>query len=228
MTLKLRRRRARPHDFQGDSLTFWCFSESGITAADSPLIFLQDSDENGTPAVKLVEGDNQIAAGKWVQVKLSFASFSLAIYNSTAERRFNYHDLSRIVFMQGLDDDREHTLYLDDFQIRDWPVGDTAAPTAPGAVTVQGFERHLDISWQPSTAPDLLAYRIYRSWDGHTFTPVGTQQGSRTRGGDFIDAPGRPASYRVPALNLAGNESPPSPATQGRPRTLTDDELVSM
>src|ERR1700722_9215594 len=89
MTLKLRRRRARPHDFRGDSLTFWCFSESDITAADSPLIYLQDSAENGTPAVKLVEGDNQIAAGKWVQVKLSFASFSLAIYNSTAERSFN-------------------------------------------------------------------------------------------------------------------------------------------
>jgi hypothetical protein len=228
MTLKLRRRRARPHDFQGDSLTFWCFSESGITAADSPLIYLQDSAENGTPAIKLVEDESPIAAGKWVQVKLSFASFANANFNSTAERRFNYHDLSRIVFMQGLDDDREHTLYLDDFQIRDWPVGDTAAPPAPGAVTVQGFERHLDISWQPSSAFDLLAYRIYRSWDGKTFAPVGTQQGTRTRWVDFIETRDRQAYYRVTALDLAGNESPPSPASHGRTRALTDDELVTM
>jgi exo beta-1,2-glucooligosaccharide sophorohydrolase (non-reducing end) len=228
MTLKVRRRRARPHDFQGDSLSFWCFSESEITAADAPLIYLQDCTEAGTPAVRLVEGDSRIPAGKWVQVKLPFASFALATYNGTAERRFNSRDLARIVFMQGLDDDREHTLYLDDFQIRDWARGDTTAPPAPGAVTVQGYERHLDISWQPSSAPDLLAYRIYRSWDGITFAPVGTQQGSRTRWVDFLETRDRQAYYRVTALDLAGNESPPSPAARGRTRALTDDELVSM
>jgi hypothetical protein len=228
MTLRLRRRHARPHDFQGDSLTFWCFCESEITAAESPLIYLQDGADYRTPAVKLVQGENPIAAGKWVQVRLSFAAFSLAIYNSTAERDFDSRNLTRIVFMQGLDDDREHTLYLDDFQIRDWPVGDTPAPPAPGAVAVQGYERHLDISWQPSNAPDLLAYRIYRSWDGNTFAPVGTQHGSRTRWVDFIGTRDRHASYRVTALDLAGNESPPSPASQGHTRALTDDELLGM
>jgi exo beta-1,2-glucooligosaccharide sophorohydrolase (non-reducing end) len=228
MTLKLRRRHARPHDFQGDSLAFWCFSESAITAADSPLIYLQDNADGRTPAVRIVEGDDQIAAGKWVQVKLSFASFSLAIYNSTAERKFDSRDLARIVFMQGLDDNREHTLYLDDFQVRDWAPVEATAPPAPGAVAIKGYERHLDISWQPSSAPDLLAYRIYRSWDGIAFTPVGTQQGARTRWVDFIKTRDRQAYYRVTALDLAGNESPPSPASHGRTRALTDDELVTM
>jgi hypothetical protein len=228
MTLKLRRRHARPHDFQGDSLTFWCFSESAITAADSPLIYLQDSADERTPAVKLVEGDNQIAAAKWVQVKLSFASFSRAIYNSTAERKFDSRDLARIVFMQGLDDNREHTLYLDDFQVRDWAPVEATAPPAPGAVAIKGYERHLDISWQPSSAPDLLAYRIYRSWDGIAFTPVGTQQGARTRWVEFIETRDRQAYYRVTALDLAGKESPPSPASHGHTRALTDDELVTM
>ena len=228
MTLKVRRRHARPHDFQGDALSFWCFSELEITAADAPLIYLQDCTGAGTPAVRLVEGDSRIPAGKWLQVKLPFASFALATYNGTAERRFNSRDLARIVFMQGLDDDREHTLYLDDFQIRDWARGDATAPPAPAAVTVQGYERHLDISWQPSSAPELLAYRIYRSWDGITFAPVGTQQGSRTRWVDFLETRDGQAYYRVTALDLAGNESPPSPTARGRTRALTDDELVSM
>lgn len=228
MTLKVRRRHARPHDFQGDALSFWCFSELEITAADAPLIYLQDCTGAGTPAVRLVEGDSRIPAGKWLQVKLPFASFALATYNGTAERRFNSRDLARIVFMQGLDDDREHTLYLDDFQIRDWARGDATAPPAPAAVTVQGYERHLDISWQPSSAPELLAYRIYRSWDGITFAPVGTQQGSRTRWVDFLETRDAEAYYRVTALDLAGNESPPSPTARGRTRALTDDELVSM
>jgi exo beta-1,2-glucooligosaccharide sophorohydrolase (non-reducing end) len=228
MTLRLRRRHARPHDFQGDSLTFWCFAESEITAANSPLIYLQDGAEGRTPAIKLVEDDKPIVAGKWVQVQRPFAAFTLPIFNSTADRNFNSRDLARIVFMQGLDDNREHTLYLDDFQIRDWAVGDTTAPPAPGAVTVQGYEHHLDISWQPSSAPDLLAYRIYRSWDGNAFTPVGTQHGARTRWVDFIETRDRQAYYRVTALDLAGNESPPSPASHGRTRALTDDELLSM
>lgn len=228
MILKVRRRNTRPRSFQGSSLVFWCFSESELPAAASPLIYLRDSATGSTPAIRLVEGDSRIPAGKWVQLVLPFASFAPAILKGTSEPRFNSRDLNRIAFMQGLDDNLEHTLFLDDFQVRDVTGGDTVVPTAPGAVAVRGFERHLDISWQPSTAPDLLAYRIYRSWDGHTFTPVGTQQGSRTRWVDFINAPERHASYRVTALDLGGNESPPSPATQGHPRTLTDDELVSM
>lgn len=71
----------------------------------------------------------------------------------------------------------------------------------------QDCERHLDVSWQPSSAPELLAYRIYRSLDGVTFTPVGTQQGSRNRWIDFVNATDRAASYRVTAIALAGNES---------------------
>ena len=86
-----------------------------------------------------------------------------------------------VTFVQGLDDNRKHTLYLDDFQIRDIDSDDTTAPPAPGAVAVRGYERHFDVSWAPAAADDLLAYRIYRSSDGKTFEPIGTQQGSRAR-----------------------------------------------
>lgn len=228
MTLRVRRHRSRPQVFQGDALTFWCFSDSEITAADSPLIYLFDSSSERTPSIKLVEGDGRIPAGRWVHLKLPFASFARPIFNTTDERNFNSRDLARIIFMQGLDDDREHTLFFDDFQICDQALSDTAAPPAPGAVSVRGFERHVDVSWQPSAAPDLLAYRIYRSSDGAAFTPVGTQPGSRTRWVDFIDAPARNASYRVTAIDLAGNESPPSPTAEGGTRALTEDELLSM
>ncbi len=228
MILRVRRRHSRPRVFQGNALTFWCFSESEITAADSPRIYLFDSGENRTPSVGLVEGDERIPAGEWVQLKLPFASFAHAIFNATDERNFESKDLARIIFTQGLDDNREHTLFLDDFQVRDADVGDTTAPPAPGAVRVQGYERHLEVSWQLSNAADLLAYRIYRSWDGVTFTPAGTQQGSRKRWVDFVNATDRAASYRVTAIDLAGNESPPSPTAQARTHALSDDELLGM
>jgi exo beta-1,2-glucooligosaccharide sophorohydrolase (non-reducing end) len=228
MTLKVRRGHARARSFQGSSLVFWCFSDFEITAANSPLIRLCDLAGESTPEINLVQGDSSIPAGKWVQLVLPFASFVWAVFKDLSEPRFRSRDLEWIAFTQGLDDNREHTLYLDDFQVRDVTAGATTAPSSPGNLTVRGFERHLDISWQASNAPDLLAYRIYRSVDGEPFTPVGTQQGSRTRWVDFLNAPERPATYRVTAIDLAGNESPPSPAAAGRTRALTDDELLSM
>ena len=228
MTLEIHRRYARPYKFEGDSLTFWCFADSEINAANSPLLYLKDSAKAGTPAIRLVEGESRIPAGKWVQVRLPLAAFRSLLYNGTDENKFSFRDLLSVSLMQGLDDNREHTLFLDDFQIRDGAPGDTTAPPAPGAVAVRGGERHFDVSWQASDAPDLLAYRIYRSWDGKMFEPAGTQQGSRTRWVDFVGAPARQAYYRVTALDLAGNESPPSPAAQGSTRVFTDDELLSM
>ena len=228
MTLKVRRRLTRPRSFQGSALVFWCFSEAELGADASPLIHLRDGAAGSTPPIRLVDGERRIPAGQWVRMVLPFAAFTPAIFRETSEPHFNSSDLRQIVFAQGLDDDLEHTLYLDDFQVRDVTGADGMTPAAPGAVAVRGFERHLDISWQPSAAPDLLAYRIYRSRDGESFTPVGTQQGSRTRWVDFTDAPGSAASYRVTALALDGGESPPSPAAQGRTRALGDDELLSM
>ena len=83
MTLRVRRRRSRPRLITGNVLTFWCFSDAELSAANSPLIYLLDSAENRTPSVRLVEGDQRIAAGQWVPVKLPFASFATALFNAT-------------------------------------------------------------------------------------------------------------------------------------------------
>ena len=85
----------------------------------------------------------------------------------------------------------------------------------PEKIATRAYERHVDVSWTPSnTADDLLAYRIYRSRDEKTFEPIGTQQGSRSRLVDFTGEPPREAVYRVTALDLAGNESAPSPMSK--------------
>jgi hypothetical protein len=228
MTIRVRRRHARPQSFRGSALTFWCYSESELTAAASPIIYMFDSADCATSAINLVAEGQRLAAGQWVQFKLPLADFAHALFNGTDDRRFSPRDLQRIVFAQGFEDDQEHVLWLDDFQIRDLPSAETPPPSAPGGVTVVGYERHFDVSWAASTAPDVLAYRIYRSADGQTFSPVGTQQGSRTRWMDFVGAPEQRAFYRVTALDLAGNESAPSPSAEGSTRALSDDELLTM
>lgn len=229
MTVKVTRRYARPFKFEGDALTFWCFADSEITVKNSPRLYLEDWHEKGTPAVALVQGDERIPAGQWVQIKLPFAALHSPSYNGTDDNHFNVNDTLSVSIMQGLDDNQEHTLVLDDIQIRNADPGDTIAPPTPGALRVRGYERHFDISWRASEASDLLAYRIYRSWDGKNFVPVGTQQGTRTRFMDFVGPPPRQAQYRVTALDLAGNESAPTVASAPEnTRAFTDDELLSM
>lgn len=228
-TLEVTRRYARPFRFEGAALTFWCYSDFEITAANSPRIYLEDVSENGTPATTLVSGSERIPARQWVQVELPFAAIFDRSTKSTEDSKFQVSEILSITLLQGLDDDQPHTIYLDDFQIRDIATGDTTPPPVPQAVTAKAYERHFDVSWTHSAADDLLAYRIYRSWDGKTFEPVGTQQGSRSRFVDFTGEPPHEAVYRVTALDLAGNESAPSPVSRrARTRSFTDDELVTM
>ncbi|MGH8167222.1 MAG: glucoamylase family protein, partial [Woeseiaceae bacterium] len=65
-TVEITRRYARPFRFDGAALTLWCYADSEITAANSPRVFLTDVNENATPAVTLVSGDERIPAGQWV------------------------------------------------------------------------------------------------------------------------------------------------------------------
>ena len=69
-TIEITRRYARPFKFEGEALTFWCFADSEITAANSPRVYLTDVNKHGTPAVTLVSGSERIPAGRWTQVKL--------------------------------------------------------------------------------------------------------------------------------------------------------------
>ena len=228
-TIAVTRRYARPFKFEGEALTFWCFSDSQITAANSPRIYLTDVNDNRTPAATLVSGDEQIPGGQWVQVKLPFAALFNQPVKSTVDSEFEIGEILSITLLQGLDDGERHTLYLDDVQIRDLTVADSTPPPAPKKIAVRAYERHIDVSWTSSAADDLLAYRIYRSRDGQTFEPIGTQQGSRARFVDFTREPPVAAVYRVTALDLAGNESAPSPvSTRARTRVFTDDELITM
>jgi hypothetical protein len=228
MTLEIPRRYARPFRFDGDALSFWCYSDAELTPANTPRLFLQDIDENGTPAIPLVSDERRIPANKWVRLTIPFSAFRAAIYNGTEDNAFDSKKFLSIAFMQGLDDDREHTLYLDDVRIGPAASDDRSPPPTPASLAVRGFERHFDLTWPHVDAGDLLAYRIYRSFDGTKFEPVGTQQGTRNRFADFVGAPGRKAWYQVTALDLAGNESSTSPIATAQTRPFTDDELLAM
>jgi hypothetical protein len=214
-------------EFEGDSLSFWCFSEAGLSPEEAPRINLQDSGGIGSETTTLLAGCGELPAGKWVQVTIPFRSFK-SLYPSTEAVRFDPRKLQSIWLVQGLDDGEEHTLYLDDIRVVQSGRVDQQAPATPVGLAATGAERHVDLAWNRGREGDLLNYKIYRSVDGGQFIPIGIQQGHRNRHVDFTGNPGQKPRYRVSAMDVSGNESELTPAVSATTRPFSDDELLTM
>lgn len=212
----------------GDTLAFWCWSDTELTELNSPLLFMQEPEGRGSDAFRLVSGTERIPAGQWVRVKIPITR-SNSLYRGTGDRIFDVSQAVNVSFMQGLDDGAEHTVYLDDFMLIDSAAPtDTTPPAAPTGLAARGYERHCDLTWQPATDEDVLVWRIYRSENGTDFAPVATQRGNWTRFPDFTGVPGRTFHYKISAVDLAGNESPLSLAVSATTRPFSDVELLDL
>ena len=149
-------------------------------------------------------------------------------YGGTEDERFNSRRVSSITLLQNLEDGGDHTLYIDDISIVDGKSNSDAAPDSSNETDVAGFDRHFDLAWQPIKGERLLSYRIYRSWDGKEFEPVGTRPAWSCRYEDFVGEPGKTAHYKISAIDVDQKESPLSEAAQASTRQLSDDELLDM
>jgi hypothetical protein len=226
-TLKTRAHYGLINDFDGDTVSFWCFSADGLSPDDAPRIHLEDADGAGTFTINLLIGRAALPPGQWTELRLPIAKFR-AIYRSTDDDRFDMHRLAAVVFEQGLDDGRTHTLFIDDVQIGWSNAAALPAPAAPTGLAIEAGERHFDLMWAPAQRDDVLRYKIYRSRDGTAYDPIGIQQGNFDRYTDFVGKPGQKAFYQISAVSNTGSESPRSAVVSATTRKFNDDELLTM
>lgn len=228
MTLKVASRYGRRFEFSGNTLFLRCFSETELPHAVSPLIALQDANGVTTPDIKLLNALEKLPARQWIQIKLPITSFA-PIFQSTDEVKFDIRQLANIFFVQRFDDGKEHTLYIDDVRIGDdVPKGSAAILSAPTGLTAKGYDSHIDLMWGKNEATSPFSYKIYRSWDGQTYLPLGVQKGHLTRFVDFVGAPDQTAFYKISTLDEFDNESPLSIAASASTQKLNDDGLLTM
>jgi hypothetical protein len=223
--------RNRPPEFSGRSLFFWCFAPQAIAAADLPSILLSTSREglqvaefpasftDPLPMGKIV-GD--LPAGRWVRVRIPLSEFHTA---SIYEFRPQY--MQNVIFHQGRGDGVQHTLILDEFRVDDDP-GVTAKLPPPQNVHAVGYERHVEVRWNPINDPALARCVIYRSLDSKNFEPIGVQIPGNHRYIDFLGKPGITATYKVAASDKQYRQSPFSNAVGASTREFTDAELLTM
>ena len=221
--------RNRPTDFHGDTLYIWCYSAEPIAAADLPFLQLEDEQHDFTVPVKLGAGDGDIPAKRWFQLRLPLSEFETASIHP-----FEARELHSLYFSQGTADDKPHTLIIDEIKIDDRSEASPLAPElrslprSPKNVQAKGYDRHIDISWDPVKESNLQSYAIYRSIDRHKFQPIGIQAADIDRYTDFIGRSGVKATYRVKAVDRSYRQSALSAAATASTRELSDDELLTM
>jgi hypothetical protein len=219
--------RDRHPAFLGDTLFFWLYSAQPISAADLPLLWVSDAQDNFSAALALGKFTSDIPAKKWVQVKIPLNQFlTYSIHALEA------HQLKSMTLSQNSADGNAHTLLLDEIKIDyDSAVEAShaqAALPAPRNVAAKGYDRHIDVSWDAVPGEALERYVIYRSSDGKDFRAIGIQEAGINRYADFLGKSGEKAYYKVAASDRWYRESPLSAEAAASTRQLSDQELLTM
>lgn len=149
---------------QLDSLVFWAYSGTALTASDLPYVFIEDKNNTRTPRYPMAPyNPSGLPAGVWTRLVMSLApikagpgSANLSVMNKT----FFAQTPSGAMNVQ-------RTVYLDELR---WVRSDPTLPLTPGGVQVTAGERHVDLGWNLPTPADVESYRIERRTNG-VWTP---------------------------------------------------------
>lgn len=191
---------------------------------------------NGTatdavPMSKYIAGERD----GWIQVSIPLGDLegfdiSFKSVENTEEVERSYRDLYKtaVVFSQG-ETKGSNTIYLDD--IRMLKVEDPAAESlkAPEITEIEGFERHIDFRFTKLGDPAVDFYNVYSSTDGKDWKKIGLANRWDDRYTDYIGTTDTERSYRVSAVDFAGNEGKLSKAVKCKTTgEMTDEQLMDM
>jgi exo beta-1,2-glucooligosaccharide sophorohydrolase (non-reducing end) len=215
--------RNRTIEFPGALLWIWVYAPQGLPAADLPKLALRDIGRNFTAPVQIGAFTGDLPAARWTRLRIPLTEF-----RTVSVHPFEPHRLTTLIFIQGAADGHPHQLLIDDIRIEDDAVAHETAPAAPTGVQARGYERHIDISWDPVVDPHLAQYVVYRSTGGAPFEPIGVQRPGVNRFSDYTGNVDMTATYRVAARTSSLKQSPPSATASASTHPMTDDELLSM
>jgi hypothetical protein len=221
-TIETAKWRNRDIHFKGNSMSFWCYSETTMGNSELPAIYLKDVFGVNTPELLLRDIIPLLPARKWFQVKIPFDLFN------NQKSKFDWTRIKSVNFKQAYADGKKHLLYVDEIIIFDRIINDFLAPSNPVNLEIQAFDKHIDLTWYPNNEEDLYVYNIYRSFDGENFDWIGTQRACFARYTDFIGKSGKKGYYKMSAVDICYNESDFSPTVVAETFSMSEEDLLSM
>ncbi len=213
--------------YSGKVLSFWCFSDTGLTAEQSPRLQFRDHEGVTSSSVLLLGALKEIPAQKWIRVHVPFASIPQMV-EGTSDRQFNAQHLAGLTITQGLDDSKPHILDIDEITVDEGSSAPVSHLAPPAGLQAKGYDRHIELTWNLVTEPGALYYPIYRSSDGKNYAPIGIQKNHLTRYEDFLGASDQTAYYKISTVSTNYEESALSNAVSATTHVMSDDELLTM
>jgi exo beta-1,2-glucooligosaccharide sophorohydrolase (non-reducing end) len=216
--------RGLDHFEQPTHLVFYLLQDktgAAKTPATLPLVGISAKDETPIRYVAIKDFITVETPGTWQKISIPLSSFDMTS-SATA--------LDQVTFKNSQTaaaDTLEQILYIDQVEFQG-TEDSKPAKSVPSLQSARGYERHVDIVWQPIQDPAVKYIKIYRSRDNINFTPVGIQVPGISRYADFVDTVNARFYYRVTALDGQYNESTVSNVVDATTRPLTDDELLDM
>jgi exo beta-1,2-glucooligosaccharide sophorohydrolase (non-reducing end) len=226
--------RNREIKFQGNTLSFWGYTQDGIASADLPQIRLQDTRGNFSESLQLGKFLKDLPPKTWTQMRIPLREFKTGSIHE-----FEPDRTAKLIFFQNRSDEAEHTLLIDEIKICEITGPPEEAPimgqndlastlAAPQNIAAKGYERHVDIAWDGISSPELQYYVVYRSFDGIHFKPIGVQIPALHRFADYLGQANQTAQYKVAAVDSANRLSAFSEPVSAATKVLHDEQLLTM
>ncbi|HKH60377.1 MAG TPA: glucoamylase family protein [Flavitalea sp.] len=206
---------------EGNILSLKLFVNSAsTTATDLPAVQIAKRDSVFSQAVPMNNYITTLPANKWLSITIPMKDFEGIVYNKSSE-------VVGMNFLQNANDGKEHSIFVDDIEI----LSNTHAPMStntPAITVAKGFAKHVDIEWEPVNNLSVKHVKVYRSFDGKAFTPVGVQSPCIKRYADYIGEPEKNVQYKISFVGYDYAESRLSAAVSARTKSMTDDEMLTM
>lgn len=204
-------------------LCFQLKAVDSISSSVMPKVALRYKDKSLTNFVSLENYIPQANSGKWITLSIPLKDFGCGDIDNEYVK-----DFAAVVFRQNQSDNLTHTLYIDDIEFL--PEMSVFFPPLkiPELKGIKAFEKHIDIWWKEEYNEAIKYFRIYRSFDGHNFFPLGIQRPQLTRYTDFMGETNKKAFYRISAVDYALKETPLSLVLSAETRRMSDDAFLDM
>ncbi|RIJ34470.1 glucoamylase family protein [Pontibacter oryzae] len=205
-----------------EKLVFRLKVASNSAAAELPAVALGKREAKAFSAYLPLQGYIQkYETGSWLTVEIPLADFKAISFEKPLE-------VDVVAFRQQAEDGKWHELYLDQLEFVPASPAQGINTGAPKLLAAKGYEKHVDLRWEPIRDPTVRYVQVYRSTDNKSFKPVAIQIPSISRYADYVDTVGQTFYYKISLLGDDYRESALSGSQKAATRPMTDDELLDM
>lgn len=205
------------------SLSFQMKNPDNISREIMPKVGIRLHDQSFTRFLPLKDYFFREVNNGWYQVLVPLKDLGLENIDNE-----NINHLKAVVFEQNEADNQNHTLYIDDIELLPENFNQEQKLNTPVLEGMKAYAKHIDLWWKAENSENIKYIRIYRSYDGQNFVPIGIQRNRISRYTDFLDEIGKKAFYRISAVDYSLHETSQSNILSAETRPMTNDEFLDM